>query len=53
MARVVNKCGEGGIRTPGAREGTPDFESGPFDHSGTSPFATDTKIQPTPHSTSI
>ena len=29
--------GEGGIRTPGTREGTPDFESGPFDHSGTSP----------------
>ena len=31
-------CGEGGIRTPGTREGTPDFESGTFDHSVTSPM---------------
>ena len=29
--------GEAGIRTLGAREGTPDFESGPFGRSGTSP----------------
>ncbi len=32
-------CGEGGIRTPdSAHRGIPDFESGPFDHSGTSPL---------------
>ena len=31
------RCGKGGIRTPGTRESTPDFESGPFDHSGTFP----------------
>ncbi len=31
--------GEGGIRTPdSAHRGIPDFESGPFDHSGTSPL---------------
>ena len=30
--------GEGGIRTHGTRKRTPDFESGPFDHSGTSPY---------------
>ena len=30
--------GEGGIRTPGPREGTTHFECAPFDHSGTSPF---------------
>ncbi len=29
--------GEGGIRTHGTGDRTPDFESGPFDHSGTSP----------------
>ena len=29
--------GGGGIRTPGTVSGTPDFESGPFDHSGTPP----------------
>src|SRR4051812_27391170 len=29
--------GEGGIRTHGPRKGTPDFESGTFDHSATSP----------------
>jgi hypothetical protein len=29
--------GEGGIRTPGTREGTPVFETGPFGRSGTSP----------------
>ena len=29
--------GEGGIRTPGPPEGTADFESAPFGHSGTSP----------------
>src|SRR5690606_27202628 len=28
--------GEGGIRTHGTLARTPDFESGPFDHSGTS-----------------
>ena len=31
--------GEGGIRTPGPPEGTADFESAPFGHSGTSPDA--------------
>ena len=30
--------GEGGIRTHGTGDRTPDFESGPFDHSGTSPM---------------
>ncbi len=29
--------GEGGIRTPGPRKGSLDFESSPFDRSGTSP----------------
>ncbi len=29
--------GEGGIRTLGTFYRTPDFQSGPFDHSGTSP----------------
>ena len=29
--------GEGGIRTHGGRESSPDFESGTFDHSATSP----------------
>ena len=29
--------GEGGIRTPGELSPTPDFESGTFDHSDTSP----------------
>ena len=36
----INLCviggGDAGIRTLGARRGTPDFESGPFDNSGTS-----------------
>ena len=31
------KSGEGGIRTPGTREGTPVFETGTFGHSVTSP----------------
>ncbi len=31
--------GEGGIRTHGARKGTPHFECGAFDHSATSPGA--------------
>ena len=30
--------GEGGIRTLGTIASTPDFESGTFDHSATSPF---------------
>jgi hypothetical protein len=30
--------GEGGIRTHGTGDRTPDFESGPFDHSGTPPM---------------
>lgn len=33
--------GEGGIRTPGTRKGTTDFESVPFGHSGTSPLGRD------------
>ncbi len=35
--RVIG--GEGGIRTHGARKGTPHFECGAFDHSATSPEA--------------
>ena len=31
--------GEGGIRTHGALSYTPDFESGTFDHSATSPVS--------------
>jgi len=30
--------GEGGIQTPGTCYSTPDFESGTFDHSDTSPY---------------
>ena len=42
-----NIGGEGGIRTLGRFDPTPDFESGTFDHSATSPnraliIATDT-----------
>ena len=33
--------GEGGIRTLGTQKGTPVFETGPFDHSGTSPTTCD------------
>jgi hypothetical protein len=32
--------GEGGIRTHGTFDSTPDFESGTFDHSATSPNRT-------------
>ncbi len=32
--------GEGEIRTPGTEDRTPLFESGTFNHSDTSPFAT-------------
>ena len=35
---AINLGGEAGIRTLGTREGTLDFESSPFDHSGTSPW---------------
>src|SRR5690606_3403610 len=34
---LIVSGGEGGIRTHGTLARTPDFESGPFDHSGTSP----------------
>ena len=34
---LVNLGGEGGIRTHGTGNRTPDFESGTFDHSATSP----------------
>ncbi len=34
---ILFSGGEGGIRTHGTGDRTPDFESGPFDHSGTSP----------------
>ena len=42
MSRVYNRLagligGGGGIRTHGTRKGTPVFETGPFDHSGTPP----------------
>ena len=33
----VHSGGEGGIRTHGRFDPTPDFESGTFDHSATSP----------------
>jgi serine/threonine protein phosphatase PrpC len=39
MALIVTYGGEGGIRTLGALTRTPDFESGTFDHSATSPRA--------------
>ena len=35
-----NAGGEGGIRTLGTIASTPDFESGTFDHSATSPRCT-------------
>jgi hypothetical protein len=35
---ILLSGGEGGIRTHGTGNRTPDFESGPFDHSGTPPF---------------
>ena len=34
----VDTGGEGGIRTLGTFDSTPDFESGTFDHSATSPL---------------
>ena len=37
-----NRGGEGGIRTHGRLAPTPDFESGTFDHSATSPVRFDT-----------
>ena len=36
-AHRAKRGGEGGIRTPGTVTRTTDFESVPFDHSGTSP----------------
>ena len=33
----LDNGGEGGIRTPGTRKRTTDFESAAFDHSATSP----------------
>ena len=38
--------GEGGIRTLGTSKGTTDFESAPFDHSGTSPLITVMMMNP-------
>ena len=35
--RKTYGSGEGGIRTPGTREGTPVFETGTIGHSVTSP----------------
>jgi hypothetical protein len=35
--RTMKAGGEGGIRTHGSVNATPDFESGTFDHSATSP----------------
>ena len=37
--QIASDCqgGEGGIRTPGTREGTPVFKTGAFGHSATSP----------------
>ncbi len=37
MALCIRSGGEGGIRTLGRLTPTPDFESGTFDHSATSP----------------
>ena len=37
----VDSGGEGGIRTLGTIASTPDFESGTFDHSATSPLLTE------------
>ncbi len=33
----LSSCGKGGIRTPDTLAGTPHFECGPFNHSGTFP----------------
>ena len=38
MSGLFYSGGEGEIRTPGTCYSTPDFESGTFDHSDTSPF---------------
>ena len=40
MALYLFIGGERGIRTLGTSKGTTDFESAPFDHSGTSPKQT-------------
>ena len=37
MCNSFSESGRGGIRTHGALTGTPDFESGTFDHSATLP----------------
>ena len=37
LYQALRGGGEGGIRTHGARKGTPHFECGAFDHSATSP----------------
>lgn len=39
--QLLENGGEGGIRTPGGVTPTTDFESVPFDHSGTSPTLKD------------
>ena len=36
---IIQSGGEAGIRTLGPPKGSTDFESAPFDHSGTSPRA--------------
>ena len=44
---VINRlffCGERGIRTPGTPKGTTDFESAPFDHSGSFPLIRRAKL---------
>ncbi len=38
---TISIGGEGGIRTLGTIASTPDFESGTFDHSATSPLLTE------------
>ena len=40
--------GGGGIRTPGAPEGTTVFETAPFDRSGTPPFAQNRRVSTVP-----
>ena len=39
VTEVQGYGGEGGIRTPGTRQGTPAFKAGAINHSATSPDA--------------
>ena len=46
--RHLTTGGEGGIRTHGTVTRTPDFESGTFDHSATSPRSHDYSLSTPP-----